>query len=163
MQSTVNSEDKPNTKHYWRFMLPVAFILALMVKFPVRFGLPELTYTVFFYATISLICLAVAIHCFRRFRKRGYRLISVILLCAVLSEWQVFDLLALRTGRPAAWGFGPTLDHSLSDYEGLAYYGLRFPNKAILCNVVYERYFGNQVMAVTVEINRDASWFACGG
>jgi hypothetical protein len=135
-----------------------------MVKFPLRIDLRELFYDTLFYGTISLICIDQAIQAYRRFGKVGYRLITVILLCSLLSGWQILDLYVLRTGSPpSVLGFGNLMSPNFTDNDGLAWYGLRFPNEDILCHSLFERYYGNYVIAITVEIRRDATWFACGG
>lgn len=170
IKATLNTEEEVKHKQdadrlgcYWRFILPLCLILAFMVIFPLRIALPGLECDVIFNGSISLICAALAIRVYQRFGGRRYRLISVLLLCFMLSGWQVFDLLVLRTGSPGVWGFGPGMSQSFTDYDGLAWYELRFPNEEIMCNSLFEQYWGNQILAITVRINRDATWFACGG
>lgn len=153
-----------NKRPYWRFFLPLSLFLTLMVKFPLRIVLNELFYDALFYGAISLGCIATAIQIAQRVGKYGYRLIIVILLCSVLSGWQIFDLFILRTGRPpSVLVFGSVGSPNFSDQDGLAWYGLRFPNDNIMCHSLYERYFGNYLIAITLEIDRGATWFACGG
>src|SRR5687767_12975410 len=81
-----------NLRRYWRFFLPLTFILILMVNFPLRIDLRESFCDALFYGTISLICIATAIRVYRRFGQDGLRLIVVILLCSILSGWQIFDM-----------------------------------------------------------------------
>jgi hypothetical protein len=141
----------------------LAFVLALLVKFPLRIDLHELDHDVLFYGTITLFCVVTAAHVYRRSGRHGYRLIAVFLLCSMLSGWQIFDLLVLREGSPSVIYFGNEMGSGNNDYEGGAWYNLRYPNEEIMCNSLIEKYFGNYTIAITTSINRDATWFACGG
>lgn len=163
MEETKHQNGSTNLHHYWRLFLPLTVILALMVKFPLRIGIGELLYDLLFYGTISLICIATMIHVLKRAGKGAYRLIAIMLLCCLLSGWQVFDLYVLRMGRPAVYGFGNAMSPNFTDQDGVGLYVLRFPRDDILCHSLYERYYGNYEIAITVELNRDATWFACGG
>jgi hypothetical protein len=159
MKETVHQNHITNLRRYWRFFLPLTLILALMMKFPLRIALRESFFDALFYGTISLMCVAAAIYVYRRFSKTGLRLIAVILLCSFLSGWQIFDLVILRHETTFVFfGF-----YESPDYDGFAYYGLHFRNDDILCHVILERYFGNYLVAITLEINREASWYSCGG
>ena len=135
---------------YWYFFIPLTILLALMIYFPLRTALDELLYDTIFYSVIMLICIISAIRVYLRFRKRGRRLVAIILLCVLLSGWQVFDLTVLRYG------------HSFP-LPGYIYYTVRFPDKTILCHNITERYVSNTFITVAYDINREASWFACGG
>ena len=151
-------------RRYWLIFIPLAVLLVLMVKFPLRIDVRELFYDTLFYGFICFLCIAAAFRVFQRFGKFGYRLIAVVMLCALLSGWQIFDLYVVRTGRsPSVYGFGDTMSPNFTDYDGLAWYGLRFLNDDIMCHSLYEQYYGNYMIAITVEISRDATWFACGG
>lgn len=134
-----------------------------MVRFPVRIGLPEVTYNVILYTAISLICALLAVQVLRRFAARAYILAAALLLCILLAGWQIVDLLIVRIPGPAVFGFGPTMSEDFSSHDGMGWYMLRFPNKEIFCNSLYEQYWGNHVIAITVIIDRDATWFACSG
>jgi hypothetical protein len=163
MEETSDKNSKTNLGRYWRFFLPLTLFLLLMVKFPLRIDLREAFFDSLFYGTISLLCVLTAIRVYRRFGKFGLRLITVILLCSALSGWQIFDLVILRyEGSPAH-----TFHSSSNTFEpfehGWMWYKLRFPSDEILCHSLFERYFGNHLIAITLEIKRDASWFACGG
>lgn len=163
MKVTKRKSKAPNLRLYWQVFLPLTLILALMVKFPLRIDVRELFYDMVFYGTISLICVATAIQLYRQVGKSGYRLIAVVVLCCILSGWQIFDLYVLRTGSPSVYGFGNTMSRNFTDNDGLAWYGLRFPSDKIMCHSLYEQFYGNYMIAITVEIRRDATWFACGG
>lgn len=162
-------DDKPRNqpgdlRRYRRVFIPLGVILAVMVYFPVRIDLSELFYDALFYGTISLICMATAFHVYLRFRKHGRRLIAIMLLCSLLSGWQIVDLYVVRTGSPPSpWGFGHLWSRDYTDLDGLGWYRLRFPSDSVLCHTLYERYWGNHLIAITVEIKRNATWFACGG
>jgi len=140
-----------NIRRYWYVFLPLMIVLAVMTYFPLRIDLTESLYDSIFYGAISLACLSMAIHVYRRFFIRSRRLIAVILLCSLLSGWQVFDLTVLRK---QSWG-------PLPGY--IIYYAPRFPDATILCHNYTETYIGNRYIAVIDKINREASWYACGG
>jgi hypothetical protein len=133
------------------------------VKFPLRILNQETYYDMLLYGGVSLACLAAAFHIYRRFGRRGWRLMAVVLLGVVLAGWQVFDLAILRYEGASVYGFGPVMSSSFGENDGLAWYGLRFENSGVWCHGLYERYWGNRYIAITVEINREATWFACGG
>lgn len=164
VDSGKTKNDRNTFRRYWRIFIPLAVLLVLMAEFPLRIDVRELFYDTLFYGAISLLCIAAAFRVFHRVGKVGYRLIAVIMLCALLSGWQIFDLYVVRTGSsPSVYGFGDTMSPNFTDYDGLAWYGLRFPNDDIMCHSLYEQYYGNDMIAITVEISRDATWFACGG
>ncbi len=167
MEQAKRKNEPDNLRRYWGFFIPLALLLALMVRFPLRIDLREAFWDAVFYGTISLICIAIAIRVYRRFGKHGYRLIALALLCSLLSGWHIFDLYILRYGnlvnQPTVLGFGPNVSPSLAEYDGIAWYALRFKNDEIRCHFLYERYYGNYMLAITLEINRNATWFACGG
>jgi hypothetical protein len=148
--------------HYWHFFLPLAIILILMVKFPLRIDLRESFLDVVFYGTISLFCSITAIQVYRRFGKQGFRLIAVILLSVILSIWQIVDVAILRLEGSPAHSFAGTNPFE-PIHDGFAWYSLRFPRDDILCHSIFERYIGNGFIAIAYDINRDATWFACGG
>jgi hypothetical protein len=150
-----------NLRRYWRFFVPFTLFMALMVKHPLRFGIGELGDDGIFYGVIALICLVTAMHIHRLAGKQARRLIAVILLCAMFAGWQTFDLLILRDNGSFG-GFGSYWSSSLADYEGFAWYRPRFRDGSILCHMVFERYFGNDTASITLEINRDATWYSCG-
>lgn len=155
-ETTKHKNDVINQRRYWYFFLPLTLFLALMVKFPLRFILQESLFDILFYGVIALDCIITIVRIYRRFGKCVWHLMAVVFLCCVLSGWQVFDLAVLRYNGSQASGFG-------DDREGFQYYKFRFPNKDILCHTLYERYWGNKYIMITVEINREATWFACGG
>lgn len=137
-------------RFYWYFFLPLTLVLAVMIYFPLRIALDELLLDIIFYGAIMLACILSAIRVYLRFPKRGRRLLAVILLCVLLSGWQVFDLTVLRYGNS-------------TPLPGFIYYTVRFPNKTIVCHNITERYVSNTFITIAYDINREASWFACGG
>jgi hypothetical protein len=161
MGETKSNNEAANLRRYWRFFLPLTLILVLMVRFPLRIDLRESFYDTLFYGTISLICIVTAIRVYRRSSTHGLRLIVVILLCSVLSGWQIFDLVILRYEGSPAHVFASTSDAFEPLHHGWAWYNLRFPNHP--CQSLFESYFGNHLIAITLEIKRDATWFSCGG
>jgi hypothetical protein len=152
-----------NLRRYWRCFLPLTLILILMVNFPLRIDLRESFWDAVFYGIISLICILTAIQVYRRFGKGGLRLIAVILLCSVLAGWQIFDMVVLRLSGSPAHSFASSSSPLEPLHDGWAWYNLRFPSDEIMCHSLVERYFGNHLIAITYEIKRDVSWFACGG
>lgn len=139
-----------NIRPYWYVFLPLMIVLAIMVYFPLRIALDELLLDTIFYGAIMLACIISAIHVYRRFRKRGRRLVGVILLCVLLSGWQAVDLAILRTGGWTGW-----MDK--------AHYSPRFSDDEIVCHSISEKGVGNKLIAIAYEINRYDSWPACGG
>jgi hypothetical protein len=150
-------------RSYWRYSLLLTMFLALMVKFPLRFHTRYSLPDVLFYGTISLACMAAAIRVYRRFGKDNRRLFAVILLCVMLCGWQIFDLVVLRYEGSPAYSFAALSSPFEPPTEGWVWYNLRFRDSNIMCHSLYERVFGNYYFAITLEINREASWFACGG
>jgi hypothetical protein len=163
MEETKGKNGVTNLRRYWRFFLPLTFVFILMVNFPLRIDLRESFCDALFYGIISLICIATAIRVYRRFGQEGLRLIAVILICSALSGWQIFDMVILRQEGSPAHTFASSSSPFEPLHEGWAWYNLRFPNDHIMCHSLFERYFGNHLIAITLEIKRDASWFACGG
>lgn len=163
MVEGLNSSYKKTQHRYWRFWLFVTIILSLMVKFPLRIMLRESFVDTLFYGAITFSCIVAATRVYRRFGRESRRLTAVILLCSLLSAWQIFDLDVLRLEGPPAYAFSATAGIFEPLHYGWAWYNLRFPNPNVMCNSLFELYFGNNVIAITYEINRDATWFACGG
>lgn len=163
MEQAKRKNDPDNLQRYWRFLIPLMFLLALMVKFPLRIDLREAFWDAVFYGTISLICIATAIKVYRRFGKHGYRLIAVALLCSVLSGWQIVDMTILRYEGPPAYTFAGLANAFEPLHDGWAWYNLRFRNDDIMCHSLFERYIGNNFIAIAYDIDRNATWFACGG
>jgi len=151
MDRTKRKNQPDYLRRYWFVFLSLMLILALMMYFPLRIKLDELLLDIIFYGTISIACLLTTVWIYRRYAKQGHRLIVVIVLCALLSSWQVFDLAILRTGY-IEFGMGNTL-----------YYATRFPDDNISCHMFVEQYIGNDWVALTRTIWRDGSWFRCGG
>ena len=163
MAENLHLGEKQDQRRYWHFWLPITVLFALMIKFPLRINQRESLLDTLFYGSIVIECLITAVRVYKRFGKRGHRLIAVILLCAMLSGWQIFDLDILRLEGPSAYAFSATSGIFEPLHDGWAWYNLRFPNPNIMCNALFEQYFGNNFIAITYEINRDATWFACGG
>lgn len=160
---TTRTVDAINPRRYWAFFIPLTYLLALMVFYPLRIDLGEAFKDSLFYGSIALICVVAAFRVHRRYGKRGRRLIAVMLLCSVLAGWQIFDLVILRTGSATIVGFGKALSPALSEQDGLGWYVPRFPSPEILCHSMYERYYGNKFIAITLEIKRNEIWPVCGG
>ena len=150
-------------RRYWRAFIPLMILLNLMVYFPLRIHQRESFLDALFYGSISLLCIAAAIRVYRRFGKRNRVLIIVILLCAVLSSWQIFDMTILRLEGTSVYTFAGSANILEPLHNGWAWYGLRFPSDQIMCHSVFERYIGNNFIAIAYDINRTASWSACGG
>ncbi len=163
-EETNHKVNSTNLRRYWRFWLPITIILALMVKFPLRIDLRESFLDALFYGSITLTGIATAVRVYRRFGEQGRRLIAVTLLCSVLSGWQIFDMVVLRQEISPAHSFASGSSPLEPLHNGWAWYNLRFPNPNIVCNyALFERYVGNHMIAIVYEINRDATWFSCGG
>ncbi|MCA0457186.1 MAG: hypothetical protein LCI00_24655 [Chloroflexi bacterium] len=155
--------EKPNLHRYWRFWIPAAVILALMVKFPLRIDLRESTLDGLFYGSISFGCLVMMVRVYWRFGNDAHRLMAIILLCALLSSWQVIDMMILREEGPSAHTYASSSNIFEPLHDGWAWYNLRFPDRNIMCHSLFEQYVGNHILAIAYNINREATWFACGG
>jgi hypothetical protein len=163
MEETKGNHGEVSLRPYWCFFLPLTTMLIVMVEFPLRIDLRESFADALYYGTISLICIATAIRVYRRFGKHGYRLIALTLLCSVLSGWQVVDMMILRLEGPPAYTFAGSADAFEPLHDGWAWYGLRFRRDDILCHSLFERYIGNNFIAIAYDIDRNATRFACGG
>jgi hypothetical protein len=163
MENNKPQNDAKGLRRYWLVFIPLTIVLALMVKFPLRIDLRESFYDCLFYGTISLICVATAIHAFRRFHRRSYWLIVILLLCSLLSGWQVVDMGILRYEGPPAYTFAGSENAFEPLHHGWAWYNLRYPSDKIMCHSLFERYYGNNFIAIAYDIDRKATWFACGG
>lgn len=150
---------------FWWILITLLIFLALMVKFPLRIFIGESLFDSLFYGPISLMCVVFAQRIYSRFGDNSHRLLLLLLLCSLLAGWQVFDLIGLRYESSSVHGFGPEMSTYFTEYDGLAWYNPRFQNNRHICDVgfIYERYYGNKTIAITVEIRRGATWFACGG
>jgi hypothetical protein len=164
VDKTKRKNNPDSLRRYWYVFFPLMIVLALMVKFPLRIDLRESFYDALFYGIVCLACVVFAIRVYQRFGKRAYRLIAMILLCSILSGWQIFDLYVLRTGLVVLdWGPNSAMIGGLEDHEGGATYNVRFRNKNIMCHVLDERYWGHYLLAITIDIKRDSTFGACGG
>src|SRR5689334_20918151 len=143
MEKTKHKNDPNNLRHYWRFLIPLGILLALMVKFPLRIDLRESFWDAMFYGAISLICIAIAIRVYRHLGKHGYRLIAATLLCSALSGWQIVDMTILRYEGPSAHSYAGLANAFEPLHDGFAWYNLRFPSDNIMCHTLFERYIGN--------------------
>lgn len=150
MDRLKSKNNSQSLRFYWHFFIPLTVILSLMIFFPLRIALDELLLDTIFYGVIMLACIISAIRIYLRFRRRSYRLVGIILLCILLSGWQVFDLAILRNGRQTTWIYD-------TSYEP------RFKNDEIRCHTISERYFGNDLIAIAYNINWQDSWGGCGG
>jgi hypothetical protein len=150
-----------DTKRYWQIFGTLAIVLLIMVRFPVRVWLIETLDDILIFGILSLGCLYTALRVYRQRRWQSWRLMAVILLCAALSGWQVFDLAVLRLDSgivSLSFGWG----RDVPDYIGRGWYNPRFPNEDIYCHSIYEGYFGNGYIAITTDIQH-TTWYACGG
>ena len=158
-----NKNSPSSIRRYWYFVIPLTIFLLLMVKFPLRILVREKFADALFYGAISLGCIALSVHLYRRFRKMASRLILITLLCSVLSGWQIFDLYYLRTSIGLlTWGSEGYFSFE-SEYQGLAFYGLRFSHQNGCAPGLEEFYWGRPELAITIKIDRNAIWYACGG
>jgi hypothetical protein len=156
-------KNHPDTlQRYWRFFIPLAFVLSLMVRFPLRIVLGESFWDVVFYGTIMLISIGTAIHVYRRFGRHSHRFAAVALLCSVLAAWQIVDMTLLRneirTSRYSAsrgiWG---------PFHDGALWYE-RHPREGRgSCYQTRERYIGNNFIAIVYDIDRNAIRMGCFG
>jgi hypothetical protein len=151
-----------NSRRYWRIFLPLGIILLLCVRFPIRITLPDLYDDILLYGAISLISLLVAIRIYHRSKWAYRQLLVVILLCAVLSGWQVIDLGVLRFQTSGAYCFCDLYNGYKSSFMGFAWYEPRFRNPEIMCHSIREHFIGNEYLAITTE-TRHVPWYACGG
>ncbi len=164
MTTSDHSEnDVKRLRRYWRSSTLLTIVLALMVKYPLRIDLHESFYDCLFYGTISLICIISAVQIFLRFRWRSRWLIALLLLCSLLSSWQIVDMAVLRIEGPSAHTYASLEDAFEPMHDGWAWYNLRYPSDRIMCHALFERYYGNNFIAIAYDIDRKATWFACGG
>lgn len=150
---------------YWHTFVPLAIILTLMLSYPIQIFLGESIAEVVFYGIIVIFCWIMMIWVWIRFRMRAILLIMLIIWCSTLAAWQVYDLGFARHPRSPALtycrveicpDFKPFEEH-------WAWYHPTKQDSSIMCHSRFERYYGNQFIAITLEIRRDATWFACGG
>jgi hypothetical protein len=163
MEKIKSKNDIVDLRHYWRFFITLTLGLALMVKFPLRIELSESFWDTVYYGTISLSCLITAIRVYRRYSKHSFRLIAVILLSCGLASWQIVDVAILRLEGSPAHTFASSANVFEPIHAGFAWYNPRFPSDDILCHSIFERYIGNNFIAIAYDIDRNATWFACGG
>lgn len=159
-QNTRGTKGIHTTRRDWWLVLPMLVFLLIMVRFPLRFVLTEVVWDSLFYGAISFLCFLLLIKFYRQTRRFSLMLATVC--CILLSSWQIVDLVILREISPA-YSLGNSLTLLDPFTEQWAWYNLRFRDDSILCHSLWERYYGNRVIAITVEIKRDATWFACGG
>lgn len=162
MEKAKRKNDANNLRRYWQFFIPLAFILCLMVRFPLRIVLGESFWDAMFYGTIVLICIGTALHVYRRFGRRSHRFVGVALFCSVLAGWQIVDMTLLRYERPsnAYAGLANTFEPL---HDGSAWYKARFQQDVSGCRNISERYIGNSFIAIVYDINRNAFRMGCGG
>ncbi len=157
---------KPNLRPYWYFWLLVTIFLVVMVRYPIRIHVAQSIYSALFYGVIALGCLIASVRIYRR--KFSQSLTALVLLCVILSGWQVVDLLVLRARwSPISLSFCP-LDGSDATcvlYHGSGWYTQRFVEQRTDCEtpMLVERYLGNQNIAIVVSSDRNATWYPCGG
>ena len=163
MEKVKRKNDTPDLHRYWRFFLPLTVVLGLMVKFPLCIDMRESLCDALFYGTISTLCVLTAARIYYRAGQHGYRLIAVIGLCSLLSAWQLVDPVILRDGGSFDHSYGSATSIFEPLHEGGAWYFPHFPRDDIQCHKHYERYFGNHMIAIVLEIKRDATWAGCGG
>lgn len=155
-------KNHPDTlRRYWRFLIPLAFVLSLMVKFPLRIVLGESFWDTMFYGTIVLICIGTAIHVYRRFGRRSHRFIAVALFCSVLAAWQIVDITLWRYEIPSGFSYAGLANAFEPLHDGLAWYMPRFQRD--FCGRLHERYIGNNFIAIVYDIDRNLMPMGCGG
>lgn len=159
--------DKPKAKNgyrslraYWYFYIPLTIVLFLMVFFPIRIHIePDFTRNYarwlsddrLFYSGILLFCAICAVQVILRFRKRSKLLVTLALVCVLLSGLQVFDLIILRVDSASGW-------------MNKIHYSPRFADDSIVCHTISEQSItGNRLFYVAYNINRYDSWPTCGG
>ncbi len=166
MEKTKRKNDTAPSRRTWRFFIALALFLLLMVKFPIRVLIDEVLLDSLIWGAIVLGCVVVAVRTVRRFGKQVWRLVGVMVLCAGLAGWQVVDLVVLRERNLLhlyGCGMSDPADCQIPSYVGKAYYIMRFPNPIICRDMFIERFIGNDTIAITTLINREGSWFSCGG
>lgn len=170
MHQMINVENKVKRKNnkdelhlYWRIFIPVTALLGLMIFFPLRIDQREAFLDSVFYGSISLACLATAFRVFQWYGKQSRWIVVIIVICSILSGWHVLDMAVLRYEGTPAYTFAGSANVFEPLHDGWAWYGLRFRNDEIVCHSLFERYIGNNFLAIAYDIDRFASWFACGG
>jgi hypothetical protein len=142
MEKSKRKNGELNAKRYWQIFGILAIILLVMVRYPVRVWLSQTLDDMLIFGILSLGCLYTAIHIYRRSKWQFRRLIAVILLCAVLSAWQVSILKNGNVTNVIFAGYGnPNI--------GFAWYITPLTNGYDIC--IYEKYFGNEQIAVAFE------------
>ncbi len=166
MEQAKHKNNPDILRRYWHFFIPLAFILSLMVKFPLRINLRESFWDAVFYGTILLFCIATAIKVYYSFGKRGYRLIAAALLCSGFAVWQIVDMVILRDEGPSFHSYRGLATDPANVLEpfhhGSTWYDRRFPDGGG-CYGISEQYIGNNFIAIAYNIDRNAIRMGCGG
>jgi hypothetical protein len=151
-------------RRYWRFFIPLAFVLCLMVKFPLRIVLGESFWDAMFYGTIVLICIGTAIHVYRRFGRRSHRFVAVALLCSVLAAWQIVDMTLLRYESRTIPGTSGVNVNAFEPFRDGSLWYKRHPREGQgSCYGTLERFIGNNFIAIVYDIDRYAVRMGCLG
>lgn len=148
----------------WCIVVPLLVLLFIFLRYPLRIDTGELDHDIQFYGAITLITGLCAFALFRRYRRSVGRLMIALLICALLSGWQVFDLMILHNGGPMVDRFWP--DEELRELpldQGWNWFNVRFKRGDVQCHTMWERYYGSRNFAITIEMDRNATWLACGG
>lgn len=166
---TKRKNDDRHQRYYWLIFTLLTCLLIANLKFPLRpFLWAGLFGSVIFYAIVSYKCVRLAKRMYNQFGKHSRSLVTVILLCAILSGWQVFDLTILRknifsraSGSIRVGGTPAEYEH-IKDYVWWDWYSPRFPDENIMCHMIYEETFGNGLIAIAIKIDH-RPWYVCGG
>lgn len=152
----------------WLIFLP----LLLFFKFPLRIFIYELVWDVVFYTVLTVVCAVAAYTFHRAYQRRARWLVGLILLCMMLSSWQVFDLGFLRIHEQEDEGRVTIIrwaeDHMFGEYYlGYAWYPTRFltyqnlPSQETCYDFYTEQLVGRPDIAFVISF-RAMPWFACG-
>lgn len=148
----------------WCIVLPLLLLLLVFLRYPLRIETGEIDYDIQFYGAITLISGLCALTLARKYRHSASRLAIALFICALLSGWQVFDLMILRAGFYGYLFWPDGAGYDLPINQGISMFHARFSNEEPpICHGITEIYYGNSHFAITIEMNRYAAIYDCGG
>jgi hypothetical protein len=159
MEKVKRKTSELNSRRYWLIFLPLAIVLLICLRFPIRITLPDLTDDILLYGSISLVSLLVALRIYVRSKWAYRRLLAVVLLCSALAGWQLIDLGVLRAPRSGTFCYDVGYQDS---YIGYAYYSSTFKIPESHSHFLLEYFIGNDYIAIAYEVQHP-TWWPCGG
>lgn len=85
-----------NQRIYWLIFQTLAVQLLIFLLTPMRFFPTETAFDIIFFSGLTLICFGIAIYIYTRYGTDAIWLIILIMICVILSGWQMFNLIRLR-------------------------------------------------------------------